>query len=70
MKGLVKKNFHDFFVEQVTQYTGYKQKPLGIVGSVGYHFKEIFKEVADEYGLKVNKIIQSPIEGLVEYHGG
>jgi len=70
VKGLVRKNFHDFFIEQVTQYSNYKEQQLGVIGSVGYHFQDIFKQVASEYHLKVSRIIQSPIEGLVEYHGG
>jgi hypothetical protein len=70
VKGLVRKNFHDFFTEQVTQYSNYKKILLGVVGSVGFYFQEIFKEVADEYGLEIKTIIKSPIDGLVEYHGG
>lgn len=70
VKDLVKRNFHDFFKEQVTQYTDYKHQPLGVIGSVGFHFSDIFKEVAEEYGLKIIKMIKSPIEGLVEYHEG
>jgi N-acetylglucosamine kinase-like BadF-type ATPase len=70
VKGLVKKNFQDFFTEQVTQYTNYQQQPLGVIGSVGFHFQEIFTELAEQYKLKVTKIIKSPIEGLVEFHGG
>jgi glucosamine kinase len=70
IQNLVIKNFQDFFNEQVTQYTDFKSKPLGVIGSVGYHFQDIFKNLASEYELKVTKIIQSPIEGLVEYHGG
>lgn len=66
--GIVKRNFQDFFREQVTQYTGYKDQPIGVIGSVGYHFREIFMETAAEHKLKVNKIIQSPIEGLIEFH--
>jgi N-acetylglucosamine kinase-like BadF-type ATPase len=70
IKNIVRKNFRDFFQEQVTQYTGYKDQPLGVIGSVGHHFQEIFKEVASEHHLHVSKIIQSPIEGLTDYHGG
>ena len=70
VKQLVIKNFKDFFLEQVTQYTDYQNQTLGVIGSVGYHFQEIFKELADEYNLKISKIIQSPIEGLAEYHLG
>jgi len=68
VKGLVKKNFLDFFREQVTQYTGYKDQPIGVIGSVGFHFRDIFLETAAGHKLKVNKIIQSPIEGLIDYH--
>ena len=68
--GLVKKNFQDFFTEQVTQYTDYRQQPLGVIGSVGFHFHDIFMEVVNGYNLEVTKMIKSPIEGLVEYHGG
>jgi glucosamine kinase len=70
VKGLVRRNFHDFFTEQVTQYTNYKSQPLGVIGSVGFHFSDLFKEVADENGMTIKKMIKSPIDGLVEYHGG
>jgi len=68
IKELVKKNFSDFFTEQVTQYTGFQQQPLGVIGSIGFHFQDIFNEVAESFNLQVKKIIQSPIEGLIEYH--
>jgi glucosamine kinase len=68
--GLVRKNFNDFFIEQVTQYTDYQNQTLGVIGSVGYHFQDIFKIVAADYHLQLRKIIKSPIEGLAEYHGG
>lgn len=65
---LVEKSFTDFMEEQVTQYTGYKEQPLGTVGSVGYYFKDVFAEVAARYGLNIGTVIQSPIEGLVKFH--
>jgi N-acetylglucosamine kinase-like BadF-type ATPase len=70
IKGLVKRNFEDFFQEQVTRYSDFKKHSLGVIGSVGFHFKGIFNEVASGYGLKVSNLIHSPIEGLVKYHGG
>jgi N-acetylglucosamine kinase-like BadF-type ATPase len=65
---LVKRNFREFFREQVTQYTGFSSRKLATVGSVGYFYRELFEEVAGEYCLKVSKCIQSPIEGLAAYH--
>jgi glucosamine kinase len=70
VKKLVLKNFQDFFTEQITQYTNFQEQPLGIIGSVGFYFQDIFKQVAAGYDLKVSRIIQSPIEGLVDYHIG
>jgi N-acetylglucosamine kinase-like BadF-type ATPase len=70
VKEIVKRNFRDFFTEQVTQYTNYHHQPLGVIGSVGFHFRELFEEVAAEHKLKITKMIKSPIEGLIEYHGG
>lgn len=68
IRKIVRRNFEDFFTEQVTQYTDYKNQPLGVIGSVGFHFREIFENVAAEYKLKIVKMIQSPIEGLADYH--
>lgn len=68
IRDIVRQNFRDFFRDQVTQYSDYKSKELAVVGSVGFHFKDIFKEVADENGMSVGKIIKSPIEGLADYH--
>jgi N-acetylglucosamine kinase-like BadF-type ATPase len=65
---LVEKNFSDFFEEQVTKYTGYKEMASAVIGSVGYHFQESFKKVAETFGVTVSEIIQNPIMGLVRYH--
>ncbi len=67
---LVRRNFRDFFTEQVMQYTDFKNQTLGVIGSVGYFYQDFFKEVASSHQLQVAKIIQSPIEGLVDYHLG
>lgn len=68
VKKLIRKNFEDFFSEQVTKYSHYQEKPLGVVGSVGFHYQDIFMEVAAAYQLKITRVIKSPIEGLAEFH--
>ena len=70
IREMIRQNFRDFFRDQVTQYTGYRDKQLATVGSVGFFFQDIFKDVAVENGMTVGKIIRSPIEGLAEYHNG
>lgn len=68
IQNLIRQNFRDFFRDQVTQYTDYQNKQLAVVGSIGFHFLDIFKDVAEEHDMKVSKVIQSPIEGLTDYH--
>lgn len=67
-RDLIKEAFNDFFSKQVTQYTDYELLPISVVGSVGYYAQEVFKEVAKQYNVKVNKIIKAPMEQLIEYH--
>ena len=42
--------------------------PLGVVGSVGFYYQSILKEVAKEMGITIGEVIKSPIEALISYH--
>jgi N-acetylglucosamine kinase-like BadF-type ATPase len=68
VRGLLRGNFHDFFMEQVTKYPMHTEVPLAVVGSVGFHFSDHFKKVAAEFNTTVKRFLQSPIEGLVDFH--
>lgn len=65
---LIKENFNSFFKYQVSRYSKYKNVPISCLGSVAYHFKDYFKNVAEEWDGSVKKIIKTPMEGLIEYH--
>lgn len=67
---LIAEAFDNFFKMQVTQYTDYNKEPINVVGSVGYHAQEVFKDVAKKYNMPVNKVIKAPMEALIEYHLG
>jgi len=45
-----------------------KKYKLGFVGSVAYYFQDILKEVATEFDIKIDRVIQKPIDGLLDYH--
>ena len=68
ISNLVKTSFRDFFRFQVKKYSKYKSIPLSAVGSIAFYFMDTFREIATEEGLKIQKIIQTPIEGLVKFH--
>jgi glucosamine kinase len=68
MLAIVKDSFRDFFETQVLKYSKHKEVPLFCTGSVAFYFSSILKEVANEKGLEIKNIVQSPIDGLTEYH--
>jgi len=55
-------------VEQVKKYDNYREVPVSFVGSIAHHYREILLEVASGNKVNVGKVLQSPMEGLIEYH--
>ena len=64
---IVYDSFDAFFVRNVMQYT-LENKEVGFIGSVAFYFKDSLEIVASERGIKISKIEQSPMNGLVQYH--
>ena len=65
--GDVLKSFIAFLRRNVMQYD-YKQYPVHFIGSVAHCYKEILQEAAQTTGIQIGKILQSPMEGLIQYH--
>ncbi len=68
LHGLVYECFYAFLDNHVCKYDKYKELPTHFVGSVAFHFQDILKRVSRDTGVKVGKIIKSPIDGLTHYH--
>lgn len=67
-RSIVKNSFVDFFTNLVSKYPNYQDYTFNCIGSVGYNFRNVLEETANEFGMKVGKIIRSPIDDLVKYH--
>ncbi len=67
-RNIVKTSFEDFFKNIVSGYPDYQTYEFNCIGSVAYNFRNILEEVAVEYGMKMGRIIRSPIDDLVKYH--
>lgn len=65
---LLVESFVDFFVRNVKQYRR-PWLPIHFVGSIANAFSAELKVAAESLGMELGTIIQSPIEGLVKYHG-
>ena len=60
--------FDDYFRYQLLPLEPDKNLQLGIVGSVGYYFSDVFADVAKNYGFSISKILRHPVDGLKNYH--
>lgn len=64
---LLRSSFDEFFKRNIVHYD-YQNNDVNFVGSIAYYYSPIIKESAAAQGMRVGKIIKSPIDGLVEYH--
>lgn len=67
LRALVFNSFTAFLRRNVMQYD-YEHYTVHFIGSVAHCYKEILQEAAQETGVRIGKILQSPMEGLIEYH--
>ncbi len=49
-------------------YKNWKNTPVHFVGSIAHYFMPSLLNAAEETGIRLGRIIQKPIDGLVEYH--
>ena len=68
IKNLILDNFRTFYRYQVCCYPRHKEVPVNFVGSVAFHYQDLLLEISSEFGTRIGKIIQAPIDGLVEFH--
>jgi N-acetylglucosamine kinase-like BadF-type ATPase len=60
--------FDSFVNKNILKYPNHSEIEVGFVGSIAWHFQNELKEVLSRRDLRINKIIQQPIENLVLYH--
>ena len=61
-------NFDELFKRCIQRYEKYQQLPIRFIGSIAVHLKPILEKVASDKGLKVDKVVADPIEGLIDFH--
>lgn len=60
-------NLRNFFYRNIRQYD-YGNYPIRFVGRMAHTYAETLKEVAKEFGCKMDMIAETPMNGLVEFH--
>lgn len=65
---LVVSDFQDFVERNVLNYKECREIPVSFAGSVAYYFERQLKIVLQSNGLTLGRIVQHPVDLLVEYH--
>ena len=68
IRDMVAASFRDFARRNLSRYPA--GLPVSFVGGIAEHFAQLLRETLAEEGYKVEKIVESPAEGLLEYHHG
>lgn len=65
---LVYDGFSEFMEKNVMRYEKYNELKVHFVGSVAFYFSDILRQVANDKGITLKNILESPIAGLTLYH--
>lgn len=64
---LVFNGFTAFLCRNVMKYDC-QRYPVSFVGSIAFYFREVLTAAAEATGIRIGTILQSPGDGLVDYH--
>jgi len=68
---LVSHSFREFFfsyVEFFKHYENYRELPVSFVGSVAFFFEPMLRQIGNEFEVKIEKVMRSPISALAQFH--
>lgn len=68
VENILEDGLRDFFHQHLFSYKEIKSVPVHFTGSIAFGFKDVLLELCKHYGLRVGKIIKTPLQGLVQYH--
>jgi len=63
---MVEKSLDDFFIRNLLKYPEVINYPVRFTGSIAFYFSDIIYNLGEKYKIRIDKIEQQPIEGLVK----
>jgi len=65
---LVSGCFSEFFDKHICKYQQHKELKLSCAGSVAFYYSNILRAVAENKGVNIDTVVETPIAGLTLYH--
>jgi len=68
IENIIEDGFNDFFFNHLYKYKESWTHPIHFIGSVAYGFKDVLKEICNNYELQLGRVLKQPMDGLIKYH--
>jgi glucosamine kinase len=70
IENILEDGLNDFFFHHIYKYRESWTRPIHFIGSVAFGFKDVLQELCNTYELELGRVLKTPMEGLIKYHGG
>ena len=68
IENIIEDSFNDFFFNHLYKYKESWTHPIHFIGSVAFGFKDVLKEMCNNYELQLGRVLKQPMEGLIKFH--
>ncbi len=68
IENIIEDGLNDFYFNHLYKYEETWKLPINFTGSIAFGFKDVLQELCHTYELELGTIMQSPMDGLIEYH--
>jgi glucosamine kinase len=68
VENIIEDGINDFFFIHLSRYEEGRKVVVHFVGSIAYAFRDILQDLGLRYELKIGRILQKPMDGLIQYH--
>jgi len=69
IENIIEDGLNDFFYQHLCKYAESWKMPIHFAGSIAYGFKDVLQQLCNAYEFELGTVVQSPMEGLMKYHG-
>jgi len=68
IENIIEDGLNDFFFTHLYKFRESWTTPIHFVGSVGFGFRDVLKDLCNSYELELGKVLKTPMQGLIDYH--
>jgi N-acetylglucosamine kinase-like BadF-type ATPase len=68
VENILEDGCNEFFFHHLLKYKEREQLPVHFTGSIAFGFKDVLQELCNHYGLKLGRVMKTPLQGLIQYH--